>query len=351
MHAQGRFFPGAIAYMTYTFTTLTSRVAYKTYLFVLLAILVLLIGWWVSRVTGSVAAALVSSAALASCWQFRYPIADDGLTSFVGLVPWTMVLMMATMLVLARRPSRRSVIAIVAGTLIWTLAVITYEYTVILTPAILVGFWFFETDRRWRVMSVIAIVVPSLFELVFSESLGTHFGAQQGSEYSLNLKVGLVMSTTAKQLAGALPLSEYWIPGHYKPQLHVAIYIYLAAIVIAVAVVYFLVREWQRLPTISARRLARLAVVGGWIWLAPALLVGSTGRWQIDVVWGQSYIPVVFETLGFALVMTAAIGGLKRWTRRSQRLSIASNATAITLLGIFGVSVALTAALNYSMVL
>ena len=37
------------------------------------------------RLLGSTPAALVSMGILASCWEFRYPIADDGLTSFVGL--------------------------------------------------------------------------------------------------------------------------------------------------------------------------------------------------------------------------------------------------------------------------
>ncbi|MCU1490071.1 MAG: hypothetical protein JWM85_1476 [Acidimicrobiaceae bacterium] len=336
----GRFFPGAMADEVVVFTTLTSRVVYKSYLLVLLCCLILAASRWVAVAFGSKAVAIFGVVALVSSWQLRYPVAYDGLAGFLGLVPWTMLLMVGSVLVLGRRPSSRAPAALIAGGAIWALAAVTYEYSLILAPAFVAWFWLASGDLHWRRRAAVAIAFPTCAVGAFDLWLRHHVVGIPSPEYAISLHAGPFLSTTAKELVSALPLSEYWVPGPARPAVHVAWLAILGAVVLAVLVLIVLRRAWMELPIVESRRLWLAAAIGGWIWLAPAVLTGATLRWQQDVVWGQSYIPMLFETLGTMLLIATGMCALRRrnWGRRGP-LGVMSAAVALTVLLNFGVVV------------
>jgi hypothetical protein len=344
-----RFFPGAITFSTFLFSTFTTRASYKVFLFVLLAAVALLFGLWLVRSIG-VPMTTIAVAALAACWQFRYSVTFDGLTCFGGLLPWSIALMVGTMALLAKRPHRWHVAGMVLAICLWALAVTTYEYTVILAPAVLASLWLFDADRRWRIGSGAVIVIGALGELVISESLHSRLKGVRPADYVLNFRLGPWAATTAKQLLGSIPMSQYWIPGPEHPSLRVTIPVVLATVVLSVVLVTALIAAWRGAPILERRRVLLLAGVGSWFWLAPALLAGATLRWQLTEPWGQAYIPVVFESLGVALVLVAGVAALKRQTVKGGGGASISSAAAMTLLMATGVAVALTAAANYLMV-
>jgi hypothetical protein len=125
------------------------------------------------------------------------------------------------------------------------------------------------------------------------------------------------------------------LPGQARPDVHVAGYATAGIIALAVIVSVVLIGEWRRLVGVLDRHcLVRLAFVGVWFWVVPSVLVGITLRWQLQDLWGQSYVPVVFETFGFALVMTAVMGGLKRTSQGSGRVRAATTSFALLLLSL-----------------
>lgn len=343
-----RFFPGAITFSTFLFSTFTTRASYKVFLFVLLAVVALLFALWLVRSIGASMSA-IAVAALAACWQFRYSVTFDGLTCFGGLLPWAIALMVATMALLAKRPNRWQAAGMVLAVCLWALAVMTYEYTVILAPAVLASLWLFDTARRWRIGSAAVIVIGALAELVISESLHSRLKGVRPADYVLNFKLGPWFTTTAKQLLGSIPMSQYWIPGPEHPALRVTIPVVVATVALSALLGAALIAAWRSAPVLERRRVLLLAGVGSWFWLAPALLAGATLRWQLTEPWGQAYIPVVFESLGVALVLVAGVAALKRQAINGGRAASISTAAAMTLLMATGVAVALTAAANYLM--
>lgn len=98
---EGRFFPGAVTETTFVFSTFTTRITYKIFLFFVLLIFLCAAGWWVWRVLCDLTVALFAVTVIACCWQFRYPVFFDGITSFSGVVPVAVILMILSMLVLA----------------------------------------------------------------------------------------------------------------------------------------------------------------------------------------------------------------------------------------------------------
>jgi hypothetical protein len=226
----------------------------------------------------------------------------------------------------------------------------TYEYTVILAPAVIASLWLLETDRRWRIATSVAVVSGALLEIVVSASLHSRLPTPRPADYVLNLKVGPLFTATAKQLVSAIPLSEYWIPGPQRPHLDISALAVVAGLVLGGMVVTGLIREWRTSTPMPTRSVVLVGLIGGWMWFAPALLAGATLRWQIVDVWGQGYVPVVFETVGFALVVVAALEGLKRRLLGHTTSLAWPNIVAVCLLGVIGVALAITAAANYLMI-
>jgi len=343
-----RFFPGAIALSTYVFSTFTTRVSYKVFLVVLLVAVLTAFAGWVGRAAGPTAA-LMAAAALVACWELRYTVTYDGLTGFSGLVPWTMLLIAAVMALFVRRPARPrwSAVVLIVGAALWLLAVCTYEYAVILAPSVIASCWLQSNDRRWRTFTSAIVGVMALAALAVAGLLHLHARGPVPPEWALSLRPGAWTLTTAKQLVSALPLSEYWIRAGGSPHVHLSVIVAVAAGVLAVVVAWSLVHQWRSWDVGATQSFRRLGLIGAWFWIAPALLTGATLRWQLVETWGQSYIPVLFETFGVSLVVVSLLGGARCRVRGAEHWP---GYVATALLVVVGIAIALTAALNFSMV-
>ena len=144
-----------------------------------------------------------------------------------------------------------------------------------------------------------------------------------------------------------MPLSEYWIRAGGSPDLRISVLVVVGAVVLGALLVAALIFMWTSwgVPTVASFK--RIGLVGLWFWIAPALLTGATLRWQQVEVWGHSYVPVLFETLGISLVVVALLGSARArtvtrggWARYG----------AVGLLVVVGIALATTSALNFSMV-
>lgn len=348
MRTQGRFFPGAVTETIVVFSTLTSRTPYKTFLFLLLTAVVVAFGLAIVRTMRDAGAAAIAAVALTSCWQFRYPVYFDAITSFSGLVPWSVLLMVGSFVLLSRRPRRWAPVSLVAGATLWAVAVVTYEVTVVVSPAVIAGFWLFGTDRNWRRLSQSAIVIPALALIAIDGWLRSSLSAPPVVDFRYRLGI-VALATTVKQFVGAIPLSQYWIPGSAHPSVSLG-WLWLPIALLAVLVGSAAIYLWRQSRLIDPKHLALLACIGIWIWGAPSVLVGFTERWQQQLLWGEAYLPVVYETIGFALLITAILGALLRVARSDSRWRASAATCATTLLSLLSAALALTGGLNYSLI-
>lgn len=303
MQNQGRFFPGSALYGLMVWNGLPSRAAYATYLALLgLACigLFVVVAWCLTR---SAHLAALAGFGAAMCFQVRF-VDFDGLAGFAGLVPYTIVLTLISGMaaaVVLRGGSRWWVWAIAVP---WTLAITSYEVSLLMLPALFVVLWgigpALRTGRvRW-LWAGLPLIVPAVLQMGI-----TLFLRQQplsvAPAYQLN-PGGPVWSTTGKQFVAGLPFSQEMLGGN---TLDIPLTVLLVVCLAIPAVLVW--RPWAGVTVRMEPRLPMvLMIAGGWAWLVPSLLAGVTQRWQESLTWGVGYIYVVYEFMGVALIIVGA---------------------------------------------
>jgi hypothetical protein len=344
IRAQGRFFPGAVAYGATVFTVFTSRLVYKTFVVAMLCAALLAFGTWLRRSTGSTALALVAVTTVVSGWQFRAPTWHDSVTSYAAMFPYVCVLMFVT-LVLLCRPTVPPVWHLVVAALLWAVASVTYEVVVLLAPAAIAALWLRPAERRARLWGAVSIAAPTAVDLLVVAIVRSQLERKSAPGYTLNLAPGDVLATTWQQMVAAIPLSQRWGAADLRPVADIGIVVTLAALALFCVTAAVLWATWRQVSTFPNVRL--LAVIGAWLWLAPSALVGVTQRWQVELPTGQGYLSVMFESFGLALVVVAALAQLRRiaTTGAGAKANIATIGAGV-LLGGIAAAVGLNAAFN-----
>ena len=316
MTTQGRFFPGGSVYGFVVWNVFDSRVAYVVFLALLGMACMTLLALAVWRATRSATVAVLSLLAIGACWQFRF-VYLDGLTSFGGLVLFTLGLTVGAGLLAACILHGRSRWLVLPLTIIWTLAITAYEVSLLMLPAIAVLLLATGPALRQRtawLWAGLPLLIPAAAQVVITATLRA--GASgPASAYDINL-AGPVGTTFLKQFVAALPFSQQVLGG---APLNATVAVMLAAVL---AIPFALAwRPWIMPPAPTADRVGiALIVAGAWAWIVPAVLAAVTKRWQDELVWGQGYIYVGYQFAGVALIL-AGLASLvharadRRWAR------------------------------------
>lgn len=338
MHKQGRFFPGAASYALVVWNTFTSRASYAFYLALLdllLIALVVLIAW---RTTRSPHLAALAGLATGACMQIQFS-GFDGIAGFAGLVVYTIILTLLSSLAAAHILSGGSRWWAVAVAVPWTLAVTSYEVSLLMLPAILLMLWAVgppvrAARGRWA-WAIGPLLIPAAGQVLVTALLRTQ-ASKVVPAYELNFG-GAVGGTSWKQFTAALPLSQEVFASAPFDR-HLAL-----LLVVTIGVPTFLAwRPWVvTAPHISRRVAWALVVAGAWAWVIPSLLAGVTLRWQESLVWGQGYIYLAYEYVGIALILTGVTALVARHAPgRAARVTFA------VLFGVVVVGCALAIATN-----
>jgi hypothetical protein len=325
----GRFFPGGIAWTYSLFDVFDNRSSYKLVVGLLLALALSIVGMCVAVLARSWVPA--GAFVLIASGTLQVRLWADGITSFAGLMTLTTALTFGALLLLLVKPGRWW--AVVASALYLT-ALLTYEAVFVFAPAMIAVILL--SRRDWR--PAIAVAVPATLAFLTAISLRLFTNVHPIPEYTLSFGPGAVLSTFAKQMVAALPLSQWWL-GHTTGLPPIAgTLILVSVILIGVPVflgLYRLAESW--LP--NERTAALCGLLGVWMWVAPAALIAVTKRWQSEIPWGQGYISVVYEYFGLALCLLALwlfIGGrLRARNTRAVRVWSVGGAVALALLSTF----------------
>ena len=314
MANQGRFFPGSVIWTISVFSVFRDRLTYKIFLVVLalaLTILIARLAATLTRTTSSVTAVVVG---LGSTVTLR--LWADALDSFAGLLPLTIGLAVASTLLLLRGRGRASVVLAV---MLWSIALLTYEVAIVVTPVLCVAVWY---ARRGMPRSL-ALVWPSLLDGLGVLYLRAHAVAEAPA-YQTSFALRRVVATYIRQAAAALPLAQEWYPG--SSSLHISrTLIGLLTICIGAPAAWLLARSRRAGGQPTWPSLGILALVGGWFWLAPPVLVAVTVRWQETLPPGQGYLSAVWGYVGVALLLAALwLAFAKLYTERPSTLTLAA---------------------------
>jgi hypothetical protein len=301
-----RFFPGGLAWTYSLFDVFDNRTAYKLVVGLMLALALSVAGLCVASIAKSWVPA--GAFVLIASGTLQVRLWADGITSFAGLMTLTTALTLGALLLLLVKSGRWW--TVLAGAL-YLAALLTYEAVFALAPVMIAIIVL--SGRDWR--PTIAIAVPATLAFLTAISLKLLTNAHPISEYTLSFLPGAIISTFAKQMVAALPLSQWWL-GHTVGLPPIAgTLILLSAVLIGVPVFIGLRHLAQHLPPSDARTAALLGLLGAWMWIAPAVLIAVTKRWQTGIPLGQGYISVVYEYFGLALCLLSLwlfIGGRLR---------------------------------------
>jgi len=310
------FFPGGLAWTYTLFDVFDERGPYKLVVGLALAIALVITALCIAALTKAWAPGAAFVLIVAGTLQIR-PWAD-GITSFAGLMGLTLALTMAALLLLLSRPGRWW--ALLAGAL-YLLALLTYEAVFVLAPVLVL--LIVLTRRDWR--ASIPIAVPAALALLTTLAMRRFAGAHPLPEYTLSFAPGPALSTFGKQLVAALPLSQWWLGDTHVPPI-AGTAILASAFVVGVPVFLGLRHLADQLPR-GYRPAALCGALGAWMWIAPALLISLTKRWQTGIPLGEGYISVVYEYVGVALCL------LSLWLLLDQRLRNGNRRRALRLCG------------------
>lgn len=314
VRVDARFDPGLLAWTYSLFDVFDNHSAYKLVVGLLLAVALVAIGLCVGAITKHWMLAAAFILVVSGTLQVR--LWADGITSFAGVVALSACLTFGALLLLLIRSGRRS--AILAG-LLYTAALLTYESVVLFAPVLIAIIIF--TNRDWRRAS--AIFVPAAIAFLTAISLRLFTDAHPVPEYTISLGPSAVLSTFAKQIIAALPLSQWWL-GHTHGLPPIAgTLLLLSAALMGVPAFVGLYLVAQNLSLYGTRAVKLCSALGVWLWIAPAALVAVTKRWQTDIPWGQGYIPVVYEYLGLGLLLLSLWLLIGHRLRNTHRTSIA----------------------------
>ena len=299
MSEQGRFFPGGSVYGLVIWNAFDSRVAYMTYLALLNIALVFLVAFVCWKLLRSVHLAAFAAVVMAACMQLRFGYLD-GVASFGGLVPFTIVFTLAAGLLaghILRGGSRWW--ALVAATL-WVLAVTSYELSLLMLPAVLVVLAVSGPplrERRLWAWATLPLLVPALLEFGVTSLLRSG-DIHPAVAYQIDMS-GPLGATFGKQFTAALPFTQMIAGAPLDGGL-------VVLLVVLVALPAFLVwRPWRCATSVAGLRVSvGLIVAGVWAWLVPSALASITTRWQVELIWGQGYVYLAYEWVGLTLLLT-----------------------------------------------
>jgi hypothetical protein len=288
-----RFDPVLLGWTFSLFDIFDNRSSYKLIVGLVLVLALLAVGTSVAKIAGSWAPGAAFVMIAAGTLQVR-PW-SDGLVSFAGIVPLTTLFTFGALLILLLRPGVRW--TVLAGALYLT-ALFSYEVVFLFAPVLILIV--VVRRRDWR--PALAIAIPAAIALLLDFSFRIFGNPHPVPEYTLNWTPHLVLVTFAKQMLAALPLSQWWL-GHNTVPPVAGTLLLTSAIVLGMPVLFGIRSLAGTMHSIAPRTIGLYAVLGAWMWVTPAVLIGLTERWQTGIPWGEGYISVVFEYLGLALCL------------------------------------------------
>lgn len=295
MQSQGRFFPGSVSFTLGTFYVADGSLAtYRLVQAATLTAAIVTTAVLVGSVTGSRRWGLLTVPLILGFVQIR--VWADAYTSYSGLLTLTLALSTGALLIVLAR--RRWPWLLLAGVM-YAAAVVTYETVVLFAPVLAVIAVVLRRD--WR--PALPFVVPAALQTAMVLYLRASLTSAPVEAYTVSLELRVVLATTARQMAAALPMSQWIFGATAVPPLSAGALL-LAALLAGVPATVVALRL-LRAPDRRPRRVWPLMALGTWMWVSSSLLVGVTQRWQVSVVWGQGYLPVVFGQFGLALVLVA----------------------------------------------
>lgn len=299
---QGRFFPGAVAIGVLSHVAFPGREEYKVIQFCFAMTALFLFALLVKVLTRNSYASILAVLIAIVSLQFRAQY--DGLFQFSLQQPSIMILFFLSgiFFVLGLRNDRWHYVLISA--FLYLAVMLVYETTLLFWPFFALVVVIELPRRKWTYL-LSSAVVPLLVGLNLLRLRQSATGTTAG--YTSNFSLKPLLETFAKQSIGTLPLSYSSIrPPNFLQTFPEYIDVSSSlwwTIILALVVVMAI--SLLNLPIIKNKVLASMALMGVLVWLAPALVVAQTTRWQGELTLGNTYITSFQGVFGISILFVS----------------------------------------------
>jgi len=314
LHSTSRFVPGFYFQAYEMFHLVPGLAGYKAIQITLLGLdfvlFVLLL-----RTLG-LGSALTASAVLVALTGVQFYGHYDAFLGFSATAQWWLALTLGSWLAFAlwlRGAGGGNLWWRRAAVLLYLVAVLSYETCYPMS----LGHAFIAMHVRgrkawWLAWPFLALTAAALVQMVVGRVL---FPQPANATYSLHLLSLGYVRTVFYQITASLPLmhlafyrDQVFAPG--TPFWSAAPWWLLASLAAVSAVAAF--AAFRALGDVPVRRLVLPAALGAWLWVEAALLLAAIPRYQVEVVPGHGYGPMVLGGFGLALLLACALGALAR---------------------------------------
>ena len=285
-------------------------------------------------------AALLVIVILAGALQVRSY--HDAILGYSGTVQIALAFLLASLLVFVRGLRRNDRRLLVLSFLLFLPCPLLYEATYTLVAAHL-GVALVER-RGWAAVraSLPFLALGAGFVLLSYILRATAPSVVPGYEvgesylealrtYAIQMVAPLPASTLTfgADVGGMIPLGG----NPTKPEIVAGLWRGAAVFALVLGIALGLARAGgSRLP--PARTLWHLVVIGGLLWVASVVLLSFAPKYQLELIPGRGYLPVVIQVFGWAMVVTAALLALLRVA--TGRSLVAARVVALSAAGLLG---------------
>lgn len=310
INSEGRFFPMSVIYGSTVHFIFQGVGLYKTYLALLGFLNTYLLYRFIREVLSEFAG-LIAGLTFLSTYVIRYRDFHDGVTSFAGVVPFTLLLSLICLNSVVTRSTRRKTFVVIA-LLCWLLASLTYEHV----ATFIVGIFIFISvyaPRNTRKALLLGVSAISVSQFVLTFYLRQRASDHLNWAYQLRFDSVDFVRTSSRQLIAALPSSQMlfsqprdiWTSEHLLTAESLLLLFGLASMMI---LLFRMVKMTDLVPRGEkyTTKVWPLVLVGLNMWITPALITGATPRWQSELPVGQGYLCVTLQSAGFSILAAAA---------------------------------------------
>lgn len=336
----GRFYP-TLFYQGYgTLYWVQNEVVYKALLIALTSVASVAVYFVLRRLRITAPIAALSIVIATACMQMRDY--HDPILSYYGFMQLLLIELCVSMLLLDTWLKRGGRWRLFASVALFALACSTYELTsvfaLLYAPIVLSN----PVAFKRRALALAPFFVTSavfIGILAFLRSIST----KAADNYEATFELDVVLNTFAKQEFGTLPGSFQAHPQFWNLRSASAFIESVSGAAVALGVFALVLtvlfalrgRVLRGNASIVAPMLFGLGLI-----VLPALPLSIAPKYQNELEWGWSYLPVLFQVFGFGLVVSLCAQQL---VRKRRAVAVVS---AVVLAGVVGIATAYDSSLN-----
>lgn len=301
---EGRFFPVSTIENLYTFVLFNSRFSFKVLQLSSLLLVASLLGALIWQLTQRWEISIAVSIMFLILLQIRMwfdPTIGFGLLLQSVSIKFLIVFILSFQ-ILKTKNKRNLFVFCLLTFIIWLLAVFQYEITIFVWPLIPISVCFAES-ASWarRLTAIFVTAVPTAVAIVVS--LVMRSGVSTSASYKISIGGDIFWITLIKQIAAALPLNTSIFLG-YRIWSVKSSFVF---VLISACLFFVFKRIALGNSTISSRNKKLMCLIGGGLAILPAVPVAISEKWQLQLSWGNGYLPVFFQYIGISILLLVIV--------------------------------------------